>query len=347
MSKALSRGAASLVLAYGCGGRLRRSGVRARHARSSPRVAATGTLEAAAAASLRCSTGIAGSAHAAVNTSAAAAVKPDGNAHDGSTDCSDADACHMRRALALARRAFEAGEVPVGAVVVDDQGSVVAEAHNMTEATQNPLAHAELVAIQAAAAAVGGWRLAGCTLYVSLEPCPMCAGAILNARLRRVCYGARSPRVGADGGWIRMLPPYPAAAAAEGATAGGSGGCCEQHQRGDHPQVLQQQQPPQQQQRQRQHQKQQHEPPQRQQQRGESGEPWDAFAAVDGAFGAAAIRPLGPHPFHPALGVTRGLLRDECAELLRAFFRRRRHEAEERRRLLMQVQRTSSDDEEA
>ena len=85
---------------------------------------------------------------------------------------------------------------------------------NATEGSRDPLGHAELRAIQAAAAALGGWRLAGCTLYVTLEPCPMCAGAILNARLRRVVYGARSPRVGADGGWVRLLPPYPPAVAA-------------------------------------------------------------------------------------------------------------------------------------
>ena len=129
----------------------------------------------------------------------------------------------MRRALQLAARAADRGEIPVGAVVVDAaSGRVVAEAHNETEGSLNPLAHAELLAIQSAAAAAGGWRLEDCALYVTLEPCPMCAGAILNARLRRVVYGAPSPRLGADGGWVRLFPPYAApAAAAKGAAASG------------------------------------------------------------------------------------------------------------------------------
>ena len=104
----------------------------------------------------------------------------------------------MRRALALAAEAGTAGEVPVGAVVVRD-GRVLGEAGNRREADADPTGHAELVALRRAAASGGGWRLAGATLYVTLEPCPMCAGAALSARLARVVYGAADPKAGALG----------------------------------------------------------------------------------------------------------------------------------------------------
>ncbi|MCB2065106.1 MAG: nucleoside deaminase [Erythrobacter sp.] len=102
----------------------------------------------------------------------------------------------MRRALDLALDAAEAGEVPVGAVVVKD-GVVVGEGHNRTRTDHDPTAHAEMVAIRAAAAALGDERLTGCDLYVTLEPCPMCAGAISHARLARLYYGASDPKGGA------------------------------------------------------------------------------------------------------------------------------------------------------
>ena len=104
---------------------------------------------------------------------------------------------HMNRALDEARRAADRGEVPVGAVVVDAAtGAVIAAAGNAVEATADPTAHAELLAIRAAAKAKGVPRLPDCDLYVTLEPCPMCAQAIAFARLRRVYYGAADPKGG-------------------------------------------------------------------------------------------------------------------------------------------------------
>jgi len=99
-------------------------------------------------------------------------------------------------ALAEARASAAAGEVPVGAVVVDGAGEILARAGNRREAEQNPLAHAELLALSAAARAAGSWRLAGATLYVTLEPCAMCAGAIVLARIARLVYGAADPKAG-------------------------------------------------------------------------------------------------------------------------------------------------------
>jgi tRNA(adenine34) deaminase len=103
----------------------------------------------------------------------------------------------MRAALAEAAAAGE--DVPVGAVVLDGAGSVVGRGRNRREALADPTAHAEVVALRAAAIAAGSWRLDGCTLVVTLEPCTMCAGALLAGRLRRLVYGARDPRAGAAG----------------------------------------------------------------------------------------------------------------------------------------------------
>jgi tRNA(adenine34) deaminase len=105
----------------------------------------------------------------------------------------------MRAALAEAAAALATGDVPVGAVVTDDSGTIVARGRNRREATGDPTAHAEIEAIRAAAGAVGGWRLDGLTLVVTLEPCTMCAGAITTARLGRLVYGAQDPRAGAVG----------------------------------------------------------------------------------------------------------------------------------------------------
>lgn len=109
----------------------------------------------------------------------------------------------MRSALAAAAEAAAAGgqdaDVPVGAVILDLAGAVLARSHNEREAAADPTAHAEIVAIRAAAAAVGGWRLDGCTLVVTLEPCTMCAGAVTAARLARLVYGAADPKGGAAG----------------------------------------------------------------------------------------------------------------------------------------------------
>lgn len=102
----------------------------------------------------------------------------------------------MARALALARAAAERGEVPVGAVVVR-AGEVIGEGHNVPRGTHDPTAHAEIAAIRAAAEAIGDERLAGCDLYVTLEPCAMCAGAIVHARIARLYYAAPDPKGGA------------------------------------------------------------------------------------------------------------------------------------------------------
>lgn len=102
----------------------------------------------------------------------------------------------MALALAEAEDAARAGEVPVGAVIVDAGGAVLARAHNRTERDRDPTAHAELLAIRAAARAAGSPRLAECDLYVTLEPCPMCAQAISFARIRRVYFGASDPKGG-------------------------------------------------------------------------------------------------------------------------------------------------------
>ncbi|MDA8210822.1 MAG: tRNA adenosine(34) deaminase TadA [Clostridia bacterium] len=103
---------------------------------------------------------------------------------------------YMRLALTEAEKAFALGEVPIGAVIVRD-GEIIAKGHNFRELGKDPTAHAELMAIQIAARKLGGWRLTRTTLYVTVEPCPMCAGAIVQARIPRVVYGARDPKAGA------------------------------------------------------------------------------------------------------------------------------------------------------
>ena len=102
----------------------------------------------------------------------------------------------MERALHQARLAAERGEVPIGAVIVGPDGTVLAEAGNRTEETRDPTAHAEMLAIRAAAAAFGSERLTGCDIYVTLEPCAMCAAAMSFARIRRLYYGAADPKGG-------------------------------------------------------------------------------------------------------------------------------------------------------
>jgi len=102
----------------------------------------------------------------------------------------------MELALEQARQAARDGEVPVGAVVVHE-GRVIAAAHNQRELDQQPTAHAEMLALGQAARALGSWRLVGTTLYVTLEPCPMCAGALVNARVDRLVYGCEDPKAGA------------------------------------------------------------------------------------------------------------------------------------------------------
>ena len=110
----------------------------------------------------------------------------------------DTDIEYMKRALRLAERAAKAGDVPVGAVIVKD-GEVVSEGYNTREANQNSLEHAEIIAIDKACRAMQSRRLDGCTLYVTLEPCPMCAGAIVNSNISRVVYGAKDSVAGGMG----------------------------------------------------------------------------------------------------------------------------------------------------
>ena len=108
------------------------------------------------------------------------------------------DVFWMQQALELARKAAALGEIPVGAVLVRGD-ELIASSHNRRELDQDALAHAEVLCIRQACQALGSWRLSGCTLYVTLEPCPMCSGAIINSRLDRVVYGARDEKAGCAG----------------------------------------------------------------------------------------------------------------------------------------------------
>lgn len=111
---------------------------------------------------------------------------------------------YMRQALELARQAMEEGEVPVGCVIVRD-GAVVGRGRNRRETEHTALGHAELDAIRQACGALGGWRLSRCALYVTLEPCPMCAGAIINARIAELRYGAREEKSGCCGSVLNLF----------------------------------------------------------------------------------------------------------------------------------------------
>ena len=118
------------------------------------------------------------------------------------------DASWMAEALVEAEAAAREGEIPVGCVIVRD-GELVARGHNLREQTGDPTAHAEIVAIRRAAQALGCWKLSGCTMYVTLEPCPMCAGAISQARISSLIYGASDPAYGCAGSVYR-IPEDPA-----------------------------------------------------------------------------------------------------------------------------------------
>ena len=117
---------------------------------------------------------------------------------------SEQDAHFMQLALAQAKQAFLAGEVPVGAVVVKD-GQVIASAHNSPLGQNDPTAHAEINVLRLAAKSIGNYRLEDCTLYVTLEPCAMCSGAAMHARLARVVYGATEPKTGAAGSVLNLF----------------------------------------------------------------------------------------------------------------------------------------------
>lgn len=119
------------------------------------------------------------------------------------------DEFYMKKSLELAKKAMEKGEVPVGAVVVKKStGEIVGEGYNRRESGRSPLAHAEIIAISQASQKLGGWRLIDCELFVTLEPCPMCAGAIINSRLERVVFGASDLKAGSCGSVINLFE-YP------------------------------------------------------------------------------------------------------------------------------------------
>ena len=112
---------------------------------------------------------------------------------------------YMREALALAREAFDAGEVPVGCVVAGPDGTIIGRGRNRRHELGDATAHAEIEAIREACAALGDWRLEGCTLFVTLEPCPMCTGAIINSRVPCLVFGAREPVSGSCGSVIDLF----------------------------------------------------------------------------------------------------------------------------------------------
>lgn len=110
----------------------------------------------------------------------------------------------MLLAIEEAKKAAELGEVPVGAIIIDESGSIIGKGYNTRESEQRPTGHAEIIAIEEAARHKKSWRLSDCTLYVTLEPCPMCAGAIMNARLKRIVYGAFDEKGGACSSVIEL-----------------------------------------------------------------------------------------------------------------------------------------------
>jgi tRNA(adenine34) deaminase len=114
------------------------------------------------------------------------------------------DELYMEEALRSAQRALEAGEVPIGAIVVCDN-KIIARGHNRSIVDHDPTAHAEILALSEAGAIVGNYRLSECSLFVTIEPCAMCAGAMVHARLKRVVYGAKDPKAGADGSVMQVL----------------------------------------------------------------------------------------------------------------------------------------------
>lgn len=115
---------------------------------------------------------------------------------------------YMRAALELAREAAENGEVPVGCVVASPEGGIIGRGRNRREEGRDATAHAEIEAIRAACAALGTWNLSGCALFVTLEPCPMCAGAIINSRISTVVYGAKEPYSGSVGSVINLFEEH-------------------------------------------------------------------------------------------------------------------------------------------
>ncbi len=124
------------------------------------------------------------------------------------SDAVSEDELFMQQALREAEKSEQVGEVPCGCVIVKD-GRIIARGRNQVETLKDATAHAEMIALTAAAAAVGDWRLEGCTVYVTKEPCPMCAGALVHCRPSRVVFGMHDPKTGACGGWINLLDSNP------------------------------------------------------------------------------------------------------------------------------------------
>ena len=118
------------------------------------------------------------------------------------------DEKYMSKAIEEAKLALTSGDIPVGAVIVDGEGNLISSAHNEREAHGSAAAHAEITSIERACKAKGSWRLDGCVMYVTLEPCPMCAGAIINSRISKVVCGAKNPKAGAFGS-VLDLNSYP------------------------------------------------------------------------------------------------------------------------------------------
>lgn len=119
-----------------------------------------------------------------------------------------ADEEYMTLCIELAKKAAQMGECPVGAIVIDGDGRIIGRGYNRRETDKSPTAHAEIIAIEEAARKLDSWRLSGCTLYVTLEPCPMCAGAIINSRIKRLVYGAFDEKGGACASLMNMFE-YP------------------------------------------------------------------------------------------------------------------------------------------
>jgi tRNA(adenine34) deaminase len=140
--------------------------------------------------------------------SAAASVTPSGVEDVLPILDLQSDVYFMGQALREAHKAYAAGEVPVGAVIVHD-GRIIARAWNQVETLKDATAHAEMLALTAAQAVVGDWRLEQCTLYVTKEPCPMCAGAVVHCRPQRLVFGCPDPKCGAAGSWINLLDSNP------------------------------------------------------------------------------------------------------------------------------------------
>lgn len=145
-------------------------------------------------------------------------VKKNAQIDKGLQDDDDDDR-FMREALREAEKAASIGEVPVGAILVS-QGKIIARAHNCVEKEGDPTAHAEMICIRRTARQLGGWRLLDSTLYVTLEPCPMCAGALLQARVGVLVWGARNPLLGADGSWVSLFPRPPSGHSTEELSCG-------------------------------------------------------------------------------------------------------------------------------